>query len=174
MQYTSKAVYEFISRQTNDPIIERKTCVISGQMFPIYQSDVDFYTKISPTLTGQRFQIPTPTICPEERQRRRLSFMNQTKIYKNKCCFCGSSIISRFHSDSGIKVYCNDCWASDGWDMCDYGIDFNPTLSVTEHVRVLIYSTPFQNLIGSFSNLDHNAQYTNYTADIVDSYMIFE
>ena len=49
MPYTSKQVYEYISRQTNDPIIEWKTCTISGTQFPIYQSDLDFYTKISPT-----------------------------------------------------------------------------------------------------------------------------
>lgn len=49
MYYTSKEVYEFISKQTNDPIVEWKTCAISGQPFAIYQSDLDFYAKISPT-----------------------------------------------------------------------------------------------------------------------------
>jgi len=39
MYYTSPEVYEFISKQTNDPIVERKTCRVSGQAFAIYQSD---------------------------------------------------------------------------------------------------------------------------------------
>ena len=80
-----KNVYEFISQQTNDPIIEWKTCAISGQEFPIYKSDRDFYDKISPVFDGKRFQIPTPTLCPEERQRRRLLFRNERKLYKRKC-----------------------------------------------------------------------------------------
>ena len=100
MQYTSKEVYEYISKQTNDPITERKICKVSGTEFPIYQSDLDFYNKISPTfypltkgdgdegVRGIKFQIPTPTLCPEERQRRRLSFRNESKLYKRKCFSC--------------------------------------------------------------------------------------
>lgn len=93
MNYTSREVYEFISKQTNpaasdgagDPIVERKTCTVSGQSFAIYQSDLDFYNKISPTFAGQKFQIPTPTLCPEERLRRRLLFKNERKLFRSTC-----------------------------------------------------------------------------------------
>lgn len=44
-----KQVYQFIYQTTNDPIVERRTCAISGEQFPIYQSDSEFYKKISPT-----------------------------------------------------------------------------------------------------------------------------
>jgi len=46
MHYTSKEVYEYISTQNNDPIVEWKTCTVSGSQFAIYQSDLDFYEKI--------------------------------------------------------------------------------------------------------------------------------
>ena len=46
MEYTSKEVYEYISKQTNDPIVERKTCAVSGVLFPIYKSDLEFYEKV--------------------------------------------------------------------------------------------------------------------------------
>ena len=49
MNYTSREVYEFISTKTNDPIVQWKTCAISGAEFPIYQSDLEFYDKISPS-----------------------------------------------------------------------------------------------------------------------------
>ena len=48
MQYTSKEVYEYISKKANDPIVERKKCRVSWQDFPIYKSDLDFYDKVSP------------------------------------------------------------------------------------------------------------------------------
>ena len=48
MEYTSKEVYEYVSKKANDPIAERKKCRKSGQEFPIYQSDLNFYDKISP------------------------------------------------------------------------------------------------------------------------------
>ena len=50
MHYTSKEVYDYISRQMNDPIMEWKTCEVSGAQFPIYQSDLEFYDKISPVI----------------------------------------------------------------------------------------------------------------------------
>ncbi len=48
MQYTSKEVYEYISKKNNDPIVKRRKCETSGQDFAIYQSDVEFYDKVSP------------------------------------------------------------------------------------------------------------------------------
>ena len=47
--YTAPEVYTYISKQTNDPIMEWKECRLTGNRFPIYQSDLDFYEKIAPT-----------------------------------------------------------------------------------------------------------------------------
>ena len=85
MSYASRETYEFISQQANDPIVERKTCKISNQSFPITQKDLEFYDKISPTFNGKKYQIPTPTLCPEERARRRLSFRNERNLYRRTC-----------------------------------------------------------------------------------------
>lgn len=85
MHYTQPDVYEFISKQTNDPIMERKACRVSGTTFPIYQSDLAFYDKISPTFAGEKFQVPRPTLCPEERQRRRMAWRNERFLIKRKC-----------------------------------------------------------------------------------------
>jgi hypothetical protein len=96
MYYTSRQVYEYISKQTNDPIVERKVCKISGAEFPIYKSDMEFYDKISPVFNGVKYSIPTPTLCPEERQRRRLVWRNQRKLYKRKCDASGKDVISTY------------------------------------------------------------------------------
>ncbi|MEI8091820.1 MAG: hypothetical protein WCG98_06485 [bacterium] len=45
-----KEVYEFISKQTNDPIVEWKTCKVSGQPFPIFQSDLNMLDLLSPVV----------------------------------------------------------------------------------------------------------------------------
>jgi hypothetical protein len=50
-----RKVYEFISTKTNDPIVERKVCTASGTEFPIYQSDLDFYDKVSPVFNGIKY-----------------------------------------------------------------------------------------------------------------------
>ena len=105
MHYTTKETYEFISKQTNDQIVERKTCEISWQNFPIFQSDLEFYDKISPVFDWKKYQIPTPKLCPEERQRRRLLFRNERKLYRRKCDATGENIISMYSPDKNIKVY---------------------------------------------------------------------
>ena len=144
MAYTDPSVYEFIAKQTNDPIMEWKTCRLSGTKFPIYQSDLDFYEKISPTFetskevgdkliaehpsyflwTSQgklKVKIPTPTLCPEERQRRRLLFRNERKLYRRKCDATGKSIISIYSPDKPYKVYDQKVWNSDARDAMKYG-----------------------------------------------------
>lgn len=74
-----KEVYEFISKHTNDPIVEWKTCALSDQEFAVFQSDLDFYDKVSPVYNWEKYLIPTPTLCPEERWRRRFLFKNVTR-----------------------------------------------------------------------------------------------
>ena len=142
MQYTSKEVYEFISKQTGDPIVERKICTISGQPFAIFQSDVDFYAKISPTFNGQKFPIPTPTLCPEERQRRRLSFRNERKLYHRQCDASKKSIISIYSPDKPYKVYDQKVRRSDSRDPMDYGMDFDFSKTFTENFRELMIKVP--------------------------------
>jgi hypothetical protein len=105
MHYTSPEVYEFISKQTNDPIVERKTCAVSGTKFPITQKDLDFYDKISPSFGGKKYQIPTPTLCPEERQRLRYAFRNERKLYKRNCDATNKLIISNINPTSDLIVY---------------------------------------------------------------------
>ncbi len=157
-----------------DKVIKSKNCTQCSKSFDITQNDRDFYTKVSPSFVWKKFQIPNPTLCPECRQQRRLCWKNELQLYKNTCCWCGTNMITRFHEKSYIKNYCNKCWSSDNWEAKDYGKEIDFTRPVFEQISELIRETPFQNLIGSLSNIENNAVYTNCTADIKDSYMVSE
>jgi hypothetical protein len=157
--YTSREVYDFISRQTSDPIVEWKTCAVSGQPFPIYQSDVEFYNKISPTFNGKKFAIPTPTLCPEERQRRRLAFRNERKLYKTTSSLSGKSMISIYSPDKPYKVYAQDEWRSDKWDAMDYGREYDFSKTFTENFKELMLVVPRANFYGTNNE---NSDYTNH------------
>ena len=76
--------------------MEWKTCSVSGQLFPITQKDLEFYDKVSPTFNGVKYSIPTPTLCPEERQRRRLAFRQERKLYNGLSDLSGKKIISLY------------------------------------------------------------------------------
>lgn len=80
-----KAVYEFISKHTGDPIIEWRTCTVSGEEFAIFQSDKEFYEKISPAFGDKKYLIPFPTLCPEERTRRRMLWKNDRSYHRGTC-----------------------------------------------------------------------------------------
>ena len=81
--------------QKDETLIETKVCPHCAAEFPITDKDIEFYDKISPVFNGQKYNIPTPTLCPDCRQQRRLSFLNIRKLYKNKCDKCKKDIISR-------------------------------------------------------------------------------
>jgi hypothetical protein len=108
--YTSREVYEFISQQTDDPIVEWKTCRLSDQPFPVTQKDLAFYDKVSPVFNGVKYLIPPPTLCPEERQRRRLAFRNERSLYKRKSDLSGKEMVTVFSPDKPYTVYSSGEW----------------------------------------------------------------
>ena len=174
MHYTSKKTYEFISNKLNDTIIEWKTCTLSGQEFPIFESEKKLLEKLQLTIWWKLITFPLPTICPEERQRRRNAYRNLKTLYHDQCDLTGKKIISRFHPDMNLTVYANDARSSDGWESKDYGIDINEKTSVLSHITTLLHTTPYQDLLGSLSNVANNAIYTNGTADVQDCYLVFD
>lgn len=172
MQYTSREVYEFISKHNNDPIVERKTCTVSGQPFAIFQSDLDFYTKISPTFAGQKFQIPTPTLCPEERQRRRLMRRNERKLYRRKCDATGESIISYVSPDKSYPVYKREVWFSDVFNPLDYGRDFDFSKTFAENFQELLNIVPRYSV--QQQDPMQNSDYCNCASNCKNCYYIFD
>lgn len=70
-----------------EKIIEKKKCRVSGQDFFITDKDVEFLDKVSPILAGKKYALPSPTLCPEERMRRRISYRNQRNVYLRKSSF---------------------------------------------------------------------------------------
>ncbi len=195
MHYTSKEVYEYISKKTSDPIIERKQCRVSGQDFPIYKSDLDFYDKISPKFEvspdyvkdfleehndiSENFEykdgklkckIPTPTLCPEERQRRRLAFRNERKLYKRQCNFVWDDIISIYSPDKNCKVYNHDIWWSDKRDALDYGQDCDFSKTFFEQAGQLMTEVP---KLRNYATQNENSNYVNGVAYSKNCYLIF-
>lgn len=98
-----------------EKIIETKKCRISGKDFFVTDKDLEFYDKISPVFSGQKYLIPSPTLCPDERQRRRLAFRNERKLYHRKCDKTGNQIISNYGIHTISPVYEAFAWFGDEW-----------------------------------------------------------
>jgi hypothetical protein len=65
-----------------EKIIETKKCRLSGYSFVVTDKDIELYEKLSPIFQGKKYIIPSPTLCPEERLRRKMCFRNERTLYK--------------------------------------------------------------------------------------------
>jgi hypothetical protein len=104
----------------NEKLVETKNCPHCRATFPITDMDLEFYDKVSPVFNGKKYAIPTPTLCPDCRQQRRLSFRNIRKLYKRKCDATEKDIVSIYSPDKPFTVYNQDYWWSDAWSPLDY------------------------------------------------------
>ena len=111
---------------------EMRECKQCQGTFEMTESDYQFLEKISPTFAGIKYQIPSPTLCPDCRQQRRLSFRNERNLYRRKCDASGKDIIAMHSPDKPHRVYDQKIWRSDDWDPLKYGRDFDFSKSFTE------------------------------------------
>jgi len=145
-----------------------KTCLNCSAQFIVTDDDLRFYDKISPVFGGKQYQIPPPTHCPDCRQQRRLAFRNERKLYKRKCDFTGTEIISIYSSEKPFVVYENDTWWSDQWDPMEYGRDFDFSRSFFEQFQELQKAVPRQAL---FRKNAENSAYTNHCEELKNCYL---
>lgn len=80
-QNMDKKVYEFISKQKWDPIIEWRKCKFSGEEFPIYQWEKDLLDQMAPTINWEKMNFDLPQYCYRVRMLKRQIFRNEKKFY---------------------------------------------------------------------------------------------
>ena len=142
-----------------ETILQTKTCPSCGISFDITDKDMEFYDKMSPIFDGKKYEISTPTLCPDCRQQRRSSFSNIRNLYKRKCAATGKDIISMYSPDKAYTVYSQDIWWGDSWDAMDYGKDFDYQRSFFSQIESLIKIVP--KIALSTEKLE-NSPYVNY------------
>lgn len=138
-----------------------KTCKISGKEFEITQEDQEFYKKV---------WVPEPTLCPEERQRRRMAWRNDRVFYKRTCDLSGKKMISMYDENTDFPVYNQEEWWSDAWDATDYGQDFDFEKPFFEQFWELLAQVPRISLI---NKIPENAEYCNFALGNKNSYLLF-
>ncbi len=138
--------------------------------FEITDADRSFYAQIGPTIGGVHYAVTTPTLCPDCRFRRRLSFRNERSLYRRTSSLSGKSLISIFAPDSPFTVYDRDEWWSDLWDPTSYGRNFDFNLTLADQMRELSHSVPHPNL---YNTNAENSSFTNYALNIKNCYLVF-
>lgn len=152
-----KALYQFISKQNNDPIIERKVCKKSGIEFPLYRSEQAFFDKKKISFAWHSFEVPTPELCTQERVKAKLIFRNERKLYRRSCDKTGKIIISNYAPDKNYIVYDKEYRRSDNRDALEYWVDFDYSKTFFEQFDTLLHKVPrTSSIIISAENSDYN------------------
>ena len=133
--------------------------------------DLEYYDKKSPIFSGVKYLIPSPTLCPDERKRRRLSWRNERKLYQRKCDKTAKPIIALYSPDKPYTVYDQKVWWGDEWSPLDYGSDFDFSRPFFEQLWELHRRVPQINVITS---QNENCEFTNLTANCRNCYLIYE
>lgn len=150
-----------MSQNTNQKTMI-KTCTVSGKEFEITDDDLKFYEKMG---------VPVPTLCPEERMRRRLAFRNERSLYHRECDGTAKKIISMYSSKKPFPVYENEYWWSDNWDARDYGQDFDFAKPFFSQFEALLNKVPKMARIQQGENV--NSQFCNCASYNKNCYLIF-
>jgi len=153
-----------------EKIIQTKTCKHCQASFDITDKDMEFYDKISPIIAGQKYMMPSPTLCPDCRMRRRMSFRNERKLYRRKCDLTGKEIISMYSPDSAYKICDRHLWRSDQWNPIQYGRDYDLSQNFFSQFHVLYKETPNASL---YNVNTVNSEYSNHCLGEKNCYMIF-
>ena len=141
----------------------QKICKISWKSFEITKKDLEFYKKM---------WVPTPTLCPEERQRRRLVWQNMSNLYHRTCNATSKKIISNFSSDKKYNIYEQKFWWSDKWDFQDFWQDFDFSKWFFKQWWNLLKNAPIPCLFTEFAK-DENSAFTNFAGYDKNCYLVF-
>ncbi len=148
-------------------------CLQCSASFIVSDADRAFLDKVTPVFDGKKFPIPDPTLCPDCRQQRRITHINEFNLYKRKCDLSGKAIIADIHPSAPYKVYDQEVWYSDKWDPMEYGRDFDFSRPFFEQYHELTLAVPHFNLFTGYQ-YDINCDYTNYAGKNKDCYLIFD
>ncbi|HEY5713828.1 MAG TPA: hypothetical protein VIT68_00580, partial [Candidatus Gracilibacteria bacterium] len=144
----------------------QKTCTVSGQNFVITEEDLKFYEKMG---------VPAPTLCPDERARRRMAFRNERTLYRRKCDLSGEAMMTIYAPDYSGKVYKPKYYFHGDWSPMDYARDFDFSRPFFEQFGALFQEVPKIGLvyIGGDDTIE-NSEYTNDLLRVKNCYLCFD
>src|SRR5258708_7750228 len=140
---------------------ETRICQNCKQNFVIEPADFAFYEKM---------QVPAPTWCPECRAMRRMTFWNQSNLFRKTERRTGNTLFSTYSEQSPVTIYDREFYLTDAWDPLSYGKEYNFSIPFFQQFRELFCVVPLPNrAVGEMVRSD----YCNQANDLKDCYLCF-
>jgi len=148
----------------------QKECTQCSAQFEVTDEDLKFYDDVSPIFNGKKESIPPPTLCPDCRQQRRLTFRNFFHLYNRTCDLTSKEILSAYHPSCQFPVYDQHAWWGDEWDGLMYGIEPDFSRPFFEQLQELHTTVPRLNVVNS---LCENCDFCNMSMQSRNCYLVF-
>ncbi|MDO8649265.1 MAG: hypothetical protein Q7R81_05795 [Candidatus Peregrinibacteria bacterium] len=147
------------------------SCRVCRKAFEDAPEDIALRSDVAPVLGGKKYDIPPPTLCPDCRALRRMSWRNERTLYKRTCNATQKSIVSVYSQDKPFIVYENKAWYAGTWDGHDQGRDIDFTRPFFPQFAELLRAVPHLALsaIGT-----QNSDYVNQCGWCKNCYLLFE
>ncbi|MBI1812939.1 hypothetical protein HY285_05705 [Candidatus Peregrinibacteria bacterium] len=148
-----------------------RSCSNCAANFEITPDDLAFLQKLSPQIGERTFALPEPTICPDCRLQRRMSWRMERCLYFRTCDATGKKILSVISLESPFKAFYHEAWYGDTWNALDYGRPYDFSRPFFEQFAELMRQVPLLAL--SITNVQ-NCDYVNQVGFSKNCYLIIE
>ena len=155
-----------MNRAYNSSIMGNKSCRQCQSNFTVRPEDLALYAKLGDPKNN--LPVTPPTLCPDCRHIRRLTYRNDRVFYNRKCDKTRQEFVSIYAPDKPYTVYHPDAWWSDDWDPLDYGRDFDFNRPFFEQFAELQKKVP---LLGIHIVNCENSYFCNYCGDDKSCYL---
>lgn len=163
-----KQLATYIAETYKDPIVERKTCPYTGQMFPIHQSYIDMLEQLSPVIAGKKQSIPLPAYAHSVRERIRTMFRNEKKFYNSQSSLSKKNVVSLYYPDT-ITILTTEERRDDANDPLSFAQTWTNTKDYWSTMETINDAIPRLNIMTS---ANENCDYTSGTGYCKDCYLI--
>ena len=136
-------------------------CSQCSSSFEITDEDLKFYKKIG---------VSAPTLCPDDRSRRRMQFRNFRTLYRTTSSLSGKSMISMYPPQTPLTVYSIDEWWNDNWDALKFGRDMDFNRPFFEQFDALFKQVPKLPLKQIQCE---KCEYSNFSFSSKNCYLVF-
>ncbi len=157
-----KQVWEYMSEQSWEKILEWRTCVYTGESFPVFEKEKHILDELDQ---------PLPNMSPSMRWRNVYMMRNERHLYKRVCDLTGKNMLSVFPPEYPGKVFHSHEYSSDVWSPFDYGIDIDFWSDLKWQIQDFFDTVPRRALNIVVGRDMENCDYSNYGFSSKDCYM---
>ena len=113
--------------------MEIRNCEITGQSFSISREEGEAYAF---------FDLPLPTLSPQERCRRYLTFRNDQQFFWRRCSATGTKIHSIYPDEAPFPVVSLEYWKSPECDNLKHAVNYESSRLFIEQLQELWNKVP--------------------------------